>query len=90
MVAADDITRGKPDPEPFLLAAAKLGADPAACVVVDDAPASLACGRAAGMRTVALATTHDRSELDAGVVVPGLSEVSAQATGGGVEITAGV
>ncbi|MGW6569309.1 HAD-IA family hydrolase [Streptomyces sp. NPDC054975] len=90
LVAADDITRGKPDPEPFLLAAAKLGVDPAACVVFEDAPAGLAAGRAAGMRTVALTTTHDRSELDADIVVTDLSEVSAQATDEGVEIVLGV
>ncbi|MEE1752635.1 HAD-IA family hydrolase [Streptomyces sp. SP18CS02] len=89
MVAADDITRGKPDPEPFLLAARRLGVDPAACVVFEDAPAGLAAGRAAGMRTVALTTTHSRAELVADVVVEDLSAVSVQATGGAVEITAG-
>ncbi|MFH8612719.1 HAD family hydrolase [Streptomyces sp. NPDC018029] len=86
LIAADDITHGKPDPEPFLLAAEKLGADPARCVVFEDAPAGLQAGRAAGMTTVALATTHDASELSADVVVKDLSAVSAQATAGGVEI----
>ncbi|MEU6766055.1 HAD family hydrolase [Streptomyces sp. NPDC046853] len=90
VVAADDITRGKPDPEPFLLAAAKLGVDPARCVVFEDAPAGLTAGRAAGMTTVALATTHTAGELFADVVVKDLSAVSAQATEGGVEITAEV
>ncbi|MFF9015481.1 HAD-IA family hydrolase [Streptomyces sp. NPDC014870] len=90
LVAADDITRGKPDPEPFLLAAAGLGVAPAACVVFEDAPAGLAAGRAAGMRTVALATTHDRAELDADFVVTDLSAVSAQATDGGVELVLGL
>ncbi|MER5885849.1 HAD family hydrolase [Streptomyces sp. NPDC001941] len=88
LIAADDITRGKPDPEPYLLAAGKLGVDPARCVVFEDAPAGLASGRAAGMRTVALATTHERAELSADVVVADLSEVSAQVTDGGVELTA--
>ncbi|MDN3295297.1 HAD-IA family hydrolase [Streptomyces ficellus] len=88
VIAADDITRGKPDPEPYLLAAAKLGVDPAACVVFEDAPAGLAAGRAAGMATVALTTTHDPSELVADVVVPDLSAVSAQATDGGVTVVA--
>ncbi|MEV8317038.1 HAD family hydrolase [Streptomyces sp. NPDC059900] len=88
VIAADDITRGKPDPEPFLLAAAKLGVDPARCVVFEDAPAGLTAGRAAGMTTVALATTHTAGELVADVVVKDLSAVSAQATEGGVEITA--
>ncbi|MFJ2772499.1 HAD-IA family hydrolase [Streptomyces sp. NPDC087300] len=87
VIAADDITRGKPDPEPFLLAAAKLGADPARCVVFEDAPAGLQAGRAAGMTTVALTTTHTADELVADVVVKDLSAVSAQATAGGVEIT---
>ncbi|MGA4866532.1 HAD family hydrolase [Streptomyces lavendulocolor] len=86
LIAADDITRGKPDPEPYLLAAARLGVDPARCVVFEDAPAGLASGRAAGMRTVALATTHDRDRLVADVVVTDLSQVSAQVTPDGVEI----
>lgn len=87
LITADDITRGKPDPEPFLLAARRLGVDPARCVVFEDAPAGLAAGRAAGMTTVALTTTHPAAELSADVVVPDLSAVSAQATDGTVEIT---
>ncbi|WP_327357410.1 HAD family hydrolase [Streptomyces sp. NBC_01304] len=87
MIAAGDITRGKPDPEPFLLAAERLGVDPARCVVFEDAPAGLASGRAAGMTTVALTTTHEAHELVADHVVRDLSAVSAQATAGGVEIT---
>ncbi|WP_328724693.1 HAD family hydrolase [Streptomyces sp. NBC_00259] len=88
LIAADDVTRGKPDPEPFLLAARTLGVDPARCVVFEDAPAGLTAGRAAGMTTVALATTHAASELVADIVVTDLSAVSAQATAHGVEITA--
>lgn len=87
LIAADDISRGKPDPEPFLLAAARLGADPARCVVFEDAPVGLAAGRAAGMVTVALTTTHRAEELSADLVVPDLSAVSAQAMGGSVEVT---
>ncbi|MFD5282550.1 HAD family hydrolase [Streptomyces rubrogriseus] len=87
LVAADDITRGKPDPEPYLLGARALGVDPADCVVFEDAPAGLQAGRAAGMRTVALATTHRADELDADLVVTDLSALSALATEGGVEIT---
>ncbi|ORT60174.1 HAD family hydrolase [Streptomyces sp. CB03238] len=87
VIAADDITRGKPDPEPYLLAAARLGVDPARCVVFEDAPAGLSAGRAAGMTTVALTTTHDRSQLVADAVVENLSAVSAQATGSAMELT---
>ncbi|MEV6400107.1 HAD family hydrolase [Streptomyces sp. NPDC051907] len=88
LIAADDITQGKPHPEPYLLGAARLGVDPARCVVFEDAPAGLTAGRAAGMRTVALATTHEAAELVADVVVKDLSAVSAQAVHDGVEIVA--
>ncbi|MFF4834505.1 HAD family hydrolase [Streptomyces sp. NPDC001315] len=87
LIAADDITRGKPDPEPYLLAAHRLGVDPAHCVVFEDAPAGLRAGRAAGMTTVALATTHQAHELDADLVVEDLSALSALVTEGGVEIS---
>ncbi|MCI3222457.1 HAD family hydrolase [Streptomyces sp. NP-1717] len=86
LIAADDITRGKPDPEPFLLAADRLGVDPARCVVFEDAPAGLRSGAAAGMRTVALTTTHDRSELTADAVVGDLTAVSVQVRGVELEI----
>lgn len=86
MVTADDITRGKPDPEPYLLAARALGVDPAHCVVFEDAPAGLTAGRAAGMTTVALTTTHQAHELHADLVVENLSALSALVTEQGVEI----
>ncbi|MFE5262108.1 HAD family hydrolase [Streptomyces coelicoflavus] len=87
LVAADDITRGKPDPEPYLLGARAVGVDPADCVVFEDAPAGLQSGRAAGMRTVALATTHRVGDLDADVVVEDLSALSALVTDAGIEIS---
>ncbi|MEU8468551.1 HAD family hydrolase [Streptomyces sp. NPDC029006] len=86
LVSADDVTRGKPDPEPYLLAARQLGVDPARCVVFEDAPAGLRAGRAAGMTTVALATTHPAHELDADLVVPDLSALSALVNDESVEI----
>ncbi|MER5472311.1 HAD family hydrolase [Streptomyces sp. NPDC002685] len=87
LITADDITRGKPDPEPYLLAARELGVDPARCVVFEDAPAGLQAGRAAGMTTVALATTHQAGELDADLVVEDLSALSVLVTDDGVEIS---
>ncbi|MCF3106166.1 HAD-IA family hydrolase [Streptomyces roseoverticillatus] len=86
----DDITHYKPHPEPFLLAAERLGFDPARCVVVEDAPAGLTAGRAAGMATVALTTTHRPDELDADATVADLTALSARVTGTGeLEITVG-
>jgi sugar-phosphatase len=63
LVTADDVVRGKPDPEPYLRAAAALGVDPAQCLVVEDAPAGVAAGRAAGARVLGLLTTHTAAEL---------------------------
>jgi HAD superfamily hydrolase (TIGR01509 family) len=54
LVTVEDVHRGKPDPEGFRLAAARLGVDPATCLVVEDSEPGLAAGRAAGMRTAAL------------------------------------
>ncbi|MEW2496500.1 HAD-IA family hydrolase [Streptomyces nodosus] len=87
LITANDVTRGKPDPEPYLLGARALGVDPSRCVVFEDAPAGLAAGRAAGMTTVALATTHQARELDADLVVKDLSALSVLVTDRGVEIS---
>ncbi|WP_269854961.1 HAD-IA family hydrolase [Streptomyces sp. RPT161] len=86
LVSAGDVRRGKPDPAPFLVAAEKLGFRPGRCTVFEDAPAGLRAGRAAGMRTVALTTTHDPAELDADVLVRDLSQVSAQVDEVGVTL----
>jgi HAD superfamily hydrolase (TIGR01509 family) len=54
LVTVEDVRVGKPDPEGYLQAAARLGVDPRACLVVEDSETGLAAGRAAGMRTAAL------------------------------------
>jgi len=75
LVTADDVTHGKPDPEPFLVAAEKLGADPKRCLVVEDAPVGLKAAHAAGCFTLAVVTTTPREALDADAVVDDLSAV---------------
>ncbi|MFC8426344.1 HAD-IA family hydrolase [Streptomyces sp. NPDC057236] len=76
LVAADHVDQGKPHPEGYLAAACALHADPARCVVVEDAPAGVAAGRAAGMFVIALTTTHPAAELgDAHVVLEGLDGI---------------
>jgi sugar-phosphatase len=78
LVTADQVARGKPAPDPYLLAAARLGADPADCLVIEDAPSGIAAGRAAGMTVWAVTTTHARGELhEAHRVTPGLRELLA-------------
>ena len=67
LVTSTDVTHGKPNPEPFLKAAAKLGFPASACVVLEDAPAGIRAGKAAGSRVIALRTTVQEAELrDAG------------------------
>lgn len=75
VVTFDDVTRGKPDPEPFLLGRTKLGMEARNCVVFEDAPAGLAAARAAGCWTVGIAGTHEAHELDADIVVDGLFQL---------------
>jgi sugar-phosphatase len=76
LVGADEVGRGKPAPDPYLLAAERLGADPARCLVLEDAPAGIAAGRAAGMTVWAVATTHERAALgEADRVAAGLPEL---------------
>jgi sugar-phosphatase len=65
LVGAEDVLHGKPSPDVYLLAAAGLGVSPADCVVVEDAPAGIQAARAAGMRVVALTTTHPLAALPA-------------------------
>ncbi|WP_331748192.1 HAD-IA family hydrolase [Streptomyces sp. NBC_00648] len=89
LVTVDDITHHKPHPEPFLLAAERLGVAPDRCVVVEDAPAGLTSGRAAGMKTIALTRTHQAHELDADATVADLTAVSVRLTATGLEITVG-
>jgi sugar-phosphatase len=77
LVTFDDVTHGKPHPEPFLLAAARLGVDPARCIVFEDAPAGLAAAKAAGCATVGIVGTHDERELErnADLLVDGLFQL---------------
>jgi mannitol-1-/sugar-/sorbitol-6-phosphatase len=76
LVTAEDVRAGKPDPEGYLLAAERLGAAPADCVVLEDAPAGIRAGLAAGMRVVGVATTHPAAELArADAVIPTLVDV---------------
>ena len=64
-MTSDQVEHGKPAPDTYLLAAERLGADPAACLVLEDAPAGIAAGRAAGMTVWAVTTTHEPDALDA-------------------------
>ncbi len=71
--SSEDVTRGKPDPQVYLVSAQRLGVPPARCVVVEDAPAGVEGARRAGMRCIGVTSTHPH--LDADLVVAALSEL---------------
>lgn len=79
VVSAEDVTAGKPDPQVFLKAAARLGVEPSRCVVVEDAPAGTEAARRAGMRTVGVLTMHEHVEAD--IVVRTLEDLPHDAFG---------
>ena len=63
LVTSTDVVRGKPDPEPYLKAAEFLGFSAHDCIVVEDAPAGIRAGKAAGARVIAFPTTCAESDL---------------------------
>jgi beta-phosphoglucomutase len=83
VVAMEDTTRGKPDPQVFLTAAEKLGAPPRRCVVLEDAVAGVQAAKAAGMKCVAVRFVGHHTEdklraAGADLVVESLAEVTAE------------
>lgn len=85
VVAAEDTPVSKPAPDPYLRALTLLSTAagsplPAArCVAIEDSPWGLQSARAAGLRTVAVAHTYDKSALDADAVIPSLAELDMRA-----------
>jgi sugar-phosphatase len=80
-VYADDVERGKPAPDGYLQAVRRLNADPGDALVIEDSPAGVRSGKAAGCVVIGLETTHSRDELvaadwlfpDLGSAVPAIS-----------------
>ncbi|HET9167745.1 MAG TPA: HAD-IA family hydrolase [Candidatus Angelobacter sp.] len=78
MITADDVTHGKPSPEPFLKGAALLGFAPEDCLVFEDSPAGIASARSAGMKAIALQTTYPADQLQAAnAIIANLADVKA-------------
>lgn len=76
-ICAEDVPEGKPSPSGYLAAAARLGVDPADCLVIEDAPAGVEAGRAAGCTVYAVATTHAPEALsNADAVFPTLQDLA--------------
>jgi mannitol-1-/sugar-/sorbitol-6-phosphatase len=76
LVSADEVTKGKPDPEPYLKGAKLLGFKPEECLVIEDAPAGVRAAHAGGMKVIALASTFPESELkEADGVIRSLDQI---------------
>lgn len=68
-ICAEDVTQGKPSPEPYLKGAELLGLAPHDCVVLEDAPAGIVSARAAGMQVIALPNTYPADELSGATAI---------------------
>jgi sugar-phosphatase len=79
LVTSDDVTNGKPHPEPYLKGAAGLGLPPGECLVIEDAPAGIQSARAGGMSVIGIASTYSPSQLgQADAVIRNFGELSVQ------------
>jgi len=76
MVSADEVKKGKPDPDVFLAAAAAVSVPPSRCVVVEDAPAGVEAGRRAGMKTIGV---NAKTPLAADLYVTSLADLPSDA-----------
>jgi sugar-phosphatase len=76
LVTADDVTNGKPHPEPYLKGAELLGFKPGECLAIEDAPAGIRSAHAAGMKVIGLASTYPGAKLsEADAVVEKLNQI---------------
>jgi mannitol-1-/sugar-/sorbitol-6-phosphatase len=76
LITSDDVTNGKPHPEPYLKGAQRMGVAPAECLAIEDAPAGIESARAGGEKVIGLASTYPASELgEADAVVQRLGQI---------------
>lgn len=76
VVTGDEVARPKPDPEPYLTAARRLGVDPGRCVALEDSPNGVTAATAAGCRVVAVPSVLPIPSAPGRLVVPSLRDVS--------------
>ncbi|KAH8982746.1 phosphatase [Lactarius hatsudake] len=90
IVFAEDVAEGKPQPDPYLLGAKRCGVRPERCLVIEDAPAGVQSGRAAGCKTLAVTTSHSRERMVASrpdYLVENLSSVTMIPNETGITVT---
>jgi sugar-phosphatase len=83
LITAEDVSTGKPDPEPYLKGAERLGVNPERCIVFEDAPAGIESAHHAGILAIALTTTYSQAKLaQANAIVKNLSAIEIEITEG--------
>jgi sugar-phosphatase len=83
LVSANDVSKGKPDPEPYLMGAKLLRINPAECLVIEDAPAGIRAAHAGGMKAIAITSTYPATELqEADAIVHNLAQIRVRSTDG--------
>jgi sugar-phosphatase len=88
LITDEDVASGKPAPDGYELALRRLGIDAGEAVAVEDAPAGIEAARAAGIRSIAVTTTHARESLTAAdAVVAGLDAIQVSADAGRLRLT---
>ena len=88
IVTADDVERGKPAPDPYLLAISRLNLAAEDCIVIEDAPSGITSAKSAGARVIGIASTNEPSALsDADAIVSKLSDLRVEFTDNRLKIT---
>lgn len=84
LVTSDDVTFGKPHPEPYLKGAVQLEFAPVECLVIEDAPAGIEAGKAGGMKVIGVTSTYQRPALHlADAIAAKLSDIQISSNGTG-------
>jgi len=84
LVTSDDVVNGKPDPEPYLQGAERLGFRPAECLVIEDAPAGIQSARAGGTKVIGITSTYAAAAVEhADAVIRKLGQVQISSNGAG-------
>ncbi len=86
LICATDVSRGKPDPEGYLQAAAALGFAPQDCLVLEDTPAGLEAGRTAGAQILGLTTTFPSCKLLGAICIPDFRNLKVSYSAGSIHL----
>lgn len=83
IVSADDVTKGKPDPEPYRITVDKLGLKPQECLAIEDSPNGILSATTAGCYCIAVTTTHIKNDLlRANLIVDSFYEITSESIRG--------